>query len=151
MTTTVGFLPAAVSGPIAATETNLRLPCDVPYRLWLAFHNVGLTPRNARLIVIAPGDLYKHAATRQAPPGVAPSNRPQLERPSQRARTSDDPVVLDDLPELVPITTAELDTIQFYLGDLIDRLIADAAASTETKSVSVPKARKQAGIPPPRS
>jgi hypothetical protein len=50
--------------------------------------------------------------------------------------------VLDDLPEPMPVTVRELDTIQIHLGDLIDRLIADAASATGANPSPTPKARR---------
>ena len=45
-------------------------------------------------------------------------------------------MVIDNLPVLIPVTVSELDAIQMYLGDLIDRLIADAISAAGTKSSS---------------
>lgn len=39
-----------------------------------------------------------------------------------------EPSVLDDLPEVIPVTGPELDVIETYLGNLIDRLLMDAAS-----------------------
>jgi hypothetical protein len=58
-----GLLACGSELTIAAAKTNLRLPCDVPYRLWLALHNVGLARRDARLVAIAPAGFYQHAAS----------------------------------------------------------------------------------------
>lgn len=43
--------------------------------------------------------------------------------------------VVDDLPDLVPVTASELAVIETYLGNLFDQVLADAKAS-----VSAPKA-----------
>lgn len=48
-------------------------------------------------------------------------------RPTAEAAT-DEPVVLDDLPELIPVTGPEVDVIETHLGNLIDRLLMDAAS-----------------------
>jgi hypothetical protein len=42
--------------------------------------------------------------------------------------TTDEPRVLDDLPEMIPVTGPELDVIETYLGNLIDRLLMEPAA-----------------------
>lgn len=42
--------------------------------------------------------------------------------------TTDELSVLDDLPEMIPVTRAELDVIETYLGNLIDRLLMDPAS-----------------------
>lgn len=89
--------------------------------------------------------MAKSQKTRRPAPRIASSDRPQRARRPAGGATPDDPIVLDDLPELIPITTAELDTIQIYLGDLIDRLIGDAASTTGAKPVSRPNARKPVG------
>jgi len=41
--------------------------------------------------------------------------------------TTDEPSVLDDLPEMIPVTGPELDVIETYLGNLINQLLLDAA------------------------
>ena len=73
--------------------------------------------------------MAKSHKVRRPGPRVAPPKRPQPERPPRRSRVPDDSVVLDDLPELVPIITTELDTIQIYSDDLLDQLIADVPAA----------------------
>lgn len=51
-------------------------------------------------------------------------------------RTSKDVVadisVVDDLPDLVPVTAPELAVIKTYLGNLIDQLLADAKTPGST-------------------
>jgi len=43
---------------------------------------------------------------------------------------TDEPIVLDDLPGVIPVTRRELEIIETYLGNLIDRLLLDAASSS---------------------
>lgn len=95
--------------------------------------------------------MAKSQKTRRQPPRIASSSdRPQrARRPTGRA-TPDDPIVLDDLPKLIPVTARELDTIQIYLGDLIDRLIADAVSPAGTKPVH-PEGREARRGPAPRA
>ncbi len=42
--------------------------------------------------------------------------------------TTDEPSVLDDLPEVIPVAGRELDVIETYLGNLIDRLLIEPAS-----------------------
>jgi hypothetical protein len=49
---------------------------------------------------------------------------------------TDEPIVLDNLPEMVPVTGPELDTIETYLGNLIDGLLAGAGSGNAVKSPS---------------
>ena len=44
------------------------------------------------------------------------------------AVTTDEPILVDDLPEMIPVTGPELDVIETYLGNLIDRLLMDVAS-----------------------
>lgn len=55
---------------------------------------------------------------------------PQPERGQAAAATTDEPIVVDDLPEMIPVIGPELDVIETYLGNLIDRLLMDAASDT---------------------
>lgn len=50
--------------------------------------------------------------------------------------TIDEPSVLDDLPEVIPVTGRELDVIETYLGNLIDQLLLDAACDMAITPVS---------------
>lgn len=70
---------------------------------------------------------------------IAPPRRPEqaprapdLPRPGRVRTTSgaatDAPIVVDDLPDAIPVTAAELEVIETYLGPLIDRLLAGAAS-----------------------
>lgn len=51
--------------------------------------------------------------------------------------TIDEPSVLDDLPEVIPVTGPELDVIEAYLGNLIDQFLLDAASDASI-STGVP-------------
>jgi hypothetical protein len=42
--------------------------------------------------------------------------------------TIDQPSVIDDLPEVIPVTGPELDVIETYLGNLIDQFLLNAAS-----------------------
>lgn len=86
--------------------------------------------------------MAKSQKTRRPPPRIASSDGPQRERCLPNGATPDGPIVLDDLPEPMPVTVRELDTIQIHLGDLIDRLIADAASATGANPSPTPKARR---------
>ena len=44
------------------------------------------------------------------------------------------PSVLDDLPEVIPVTGPELDVIETYLGNLIDQFLLDAASDASTST-----------------
>lgn len=84
--------------------------------------------------------MAKSQKTRRAPPRVTAVNGP--ERPTPVGAAPADPIVLDDLPKLIPITVRELDTIQIYLGDLIDQLIAGTVLDAVTKPISTPEPAK---------
>ncbi len=84
------------------------------------------------------------------PPRIASPDRPRRECWPPRGATPDGPIVFDDLPEVVPVTVRELDTIQIHLGDLIDRLIADAASATDSNPLPPPTPKAHRG-PGPRS
>jgi hypothetical protein len=43
---------------------------------------------------------------------------------------TDEPIVLDDLPGVIPVTRRELEIIETFLGNLIDRLLLDAPSSS---------------------
>jgi hypothetical protein len=49
---------------------------------------------------------------------------------------ADRPIVLDDLPGVIPVTGPELEVIETYLGGLIDRLLMDAASARAMAPVS---------------
>jgi hypothetical protein len=40
--------------------------------------------------------------------------------------TTNEPIVVEDLPEVMPVAVPELDVIETYLGGLIDGLLMDA-------------------------
>lgn len=64
-------------------------------------------------------------------PGVAPppERRPRANHRIRRLTCNCEqlPQVVDDLPGIVPIGTAELDVIEIYLGDAINRLLGRVA------------------------
>ncbi len=55
---------------------------------------------------------------------LAAQDRPFKRGPKAGAAT-DEPIVLDNLPELIPVTGPELEVIETYLGTLIDGLLAE--------------------------
>lgn len=48
--------------------------------------------------------------------------------------TIDEPNVLDDLPEVIPVTGPELDVIETYLGNLIDQFLLGTASDASTST-----------------
>lgn len=48
--------------------------------------------------------------------------------------TIDEPSVLDDLPEVIPVIGPELDVIETYLGNLIDQFLLGAASDASTST-----------------
>lgn len=57
----------------------------------------------------------------------APDAPPRRGRPTTGA-TTNEPTVVDNLPELIPATIPVLDVIETYLGGLIDGLLTDAGS-----------------------
>ena len=68
-------------------------------------------------------------------PGVASPQRPAARRCTRRVPPEQPtPEVLDDFPDVIPITSTELDVIETYLGGLIGELLGEAAKEpTATK------------------
>jgi hypothetical protein len=52
--------------------------------------------------------------------------------------TTDEPMVVDDLPAVLPVTRPELEVIETYLGGLIDRLLADGGSAATPSPISNP-------------
>src|SRR5665647_2454825 len=66
-----------------------------------------------------------------------PLNTPgHSERGPTVGAAADEPIVLDDLPEVIPVARPELEVIETYLGGLIDRLLMDAASDRAMAPVS---------------
>ncbi len=61
---------------------------------------------------------------------------PQPECRPTAGATTDDPVVVDNLPAVIPVTGPELDVIETYLGHLIDRLLMHAASDSAVTPAS---------------
>jgi hypothetical protein len=57
--------------------------------------------------------------------------------------TTDEPIVVDDLPEVLPVTGPELNVIETYLGGLIDRLLTDASSD----GAATPSPTSSPGMP----
>ena len=82
---------------------------------------------------------------------LASHDRP-LERAPKAGAATDEPIVLDNLPEVIPVTAPELEVIETYLGNLIDRMLLDAAASSGAVTpISMPNPGKPARASRPRS
>lgn len=64
---------------------------------------------------------------------------------------TDEPIVLDKLPELIPVTVPELAVIETYLSTLIDRLLADATPASPVKPVLAANPGKPIRASRPRS
>jgi hypothetical protein len=64
---------------------------------------------------------------------------------------TDEPVVLDNLPEVIPVSAPELEVIETYLGNLIDRLLLDAASDRATTQTSTFNPGKPVRASRPRS
>ena len=52
--------------------------------------------------------------------------------------------MVDDLPDVVPVTAPELDAVETYLGGLIDQLLADAKAAECTAQADRPSNQRNA-------
>jgi len=72
-------------------------------------------------------------------------------RASKAGTATDDPIVLDNLPELIPITRRELEIIETFLGSLIDGLLLDPASDETMTPVSIPNSGKPSRASRPRS
>lgn len=55
--------------------------------------------------------------------------KPLIDPPGAPALSSGDPVVRDDLGEPIPVTAAEVDVIETYLGPLLDELLGSRPGS----------------------
>ena len=59
-----------------------------------------------------------------------------------------DSSVVDDLPDVVPVTAPEMAVIETYLGSLIDQLLADAKAPrSTTKAIRSVNEGTRPGLP----
>ena len=81
---------------------------------------------------------------------LAAHDRP-LERGPKAGAPTDEPIVLDNLPEVIPVTAPELEVIETYLGNLIDRMLLDAASSGAVTPISMPNPGKPVRASRPRS
>jgi hypothetical protein len=54
----------------------------------------------------------------------APERRCRRRARARLADTESDPIVVDDLPDIVPVGTREIDVIETYLGHLLNALLA---------------------------
>jgi hypothetical protein len=92
---------------------------------------------------------------RTAQDGTFPSKRnhgiPVNEkRAPAEGPATDDPVLLDNLPELIPVTRSELEVIETYLSSLIDQLLLNATADGAMQPVSNPNFREPIRASRPR-
>jgi hypothetical protein len=56
---------------------------------------------------------------------------------STAGATTHEPVVVDDLPDVVPVIGRELEVIEVYLGTLIDGLLAEARAASAARPIPI--------------
>jgi hypothetical protein len=78
-------------------------------------------------------------------------NLAQLECGPIGGGTTDEPSVLDDLPEVIPVTGPELDVIETHLGNLIDQLLLDAASDRAVTPAATSNPGMPIGASRPRS
>lgn len=64
--------------------------------------------------MIVPDDLYDYLDDRPQPRGTR--------RHNDDRHAAHDLAVLDDWPDCVPVTEAEIDVFERYFGDVLDRL-----------------------------
>jgi hypothetical protein len=84
---------------------------------------------------------------------IAPSRRSQVksrtpDAPKPRrcpaaGATTIEPNVVDNLPEVIPVTVPELDVIETYLGGLIDGLLTN----TGSEAAGAPSSTSNPGMP----
>lgn len=72
-----------------------------------------------------PNDLYDYGDD------PAPSPAPRRRNPSPDAFDVEKLPVIDDWPERVPVTEAEVDIFERYFGDVLDRLFGPLDAPPE--------------------
>jgi hypothetical protein len=80
--------------------------------------------------------------------GAIPVNQ---RRDPKAGAATDDPIVLDNLPEVIPVTRRELEVIETFLGSLIDGLLLDAASDMAMAPLSIPNPGKPARASRPKS
>jgi hypothetical protein len=72
-------------------------------------------------------------------------------RGSKASATTDNPIVLDNLPVMIPVTRRELEIIETFLGNLIDGLLLDAASDRAMTPLSIHNPGKPIRASRPRS
>lgn len=77
-----------------------------------------------------PDDLYDYGGD------SAPSSAPRRRNPSPDAFDVEKLPVIDDWPERVPVTEAEVDIFERYFGDVLDRLYGPIDLETGLKLLS---------------
>jgi hypothetical protein len=75
----------------------------------------------------------------------------KAKRDAKAGAATDDPIVLDNLPEVIPVTRRELEVIETFLGNLIDGLLLDAASDMAMAPLSIPNPGKPARASRPKS
>jgi hypothetical protein len=80
--------------------------------------------------------------------GAIPVNQ---KRDPKVGAATDDPIVLDNLPAVIPVTRRELEVIETFLGNLIDGLLLDAASDMAMAPLFVPNPGKAARASRPKS
>lgn len=77
-----------------------------------------------------PDDLYDYGGDPE------PSRTPRRRNPSLDAFDVEKLPVIDDWPERVPVTEAEVDIFERHFGDVLDRLFGPIDLETGLKSLS---------------
>ena len=72
-------------------------------------------------------------------------------RAPKAGAATDDPIVFDNLPQMIPVTRRELEIIETFLGNLIDGLLLDAASDRAMTPLSIPNPGKPVRASRPRS
>lgn len=78
--------------------------------------------------MILPDDLYDYAGDR-------PLGRGASHRIDGRDASIDRIAVIDDWPESVPVTDAEVDIFERYFGDVLDRLFGPSHAEPQNQGL----------------
>jgi len=76
-----------------------------------------------------PDDLYDYAAD------PMPAERPSRREPRPYIFDVERLPVIDDWPEKVPVTEAEIDIFERYFGDVLDRLFGPVDADPDNETL----------------
>ena len=83
------------------------------------------------------------ASPRRRPDESRAPDAPKPQRCPTAGAATIEPTVVDNLPDVIPVTMPELDVIETYLGSLIDGLLADA----NSEGVVTPSSTPNPGMP----